>query len=301
MKVLHNYFSSLIKLFSDLYLAKFLDTSVKCSFCVPKERQKEGELYLWHPISYSWQWFIVAQFAGWFIPTQGYPSHGSRSPNIRYHWEHLYHAVTHLRATFCNLRRARAYIASESLHRCAMELSPWLFPIAYWEILPSLRRFELVVTNNEEESFLYLGCKIKLPSHRCAAASSFDSSLPFFLQSRNSLVLSFAVSSSFSRILAPFYSHSLESSSWKRFVRALDRHSSPIPKLRTRWWGKSNVPREKQFFPHSNDHAFIWKSHVLRKMSIDSKSFGERERERERERESARVWRREEKKTYNPA
>jgi len=29
LKVLHNYFNSLIKLFSDLYLAKFLDTLAK--------------------------------------------------------------------------------------------------------------------------------------------------------------------------------------------------------------------------------------------------------------------------------
>jgi len=32
LNVLHNYFDSLIKLFSDLYLAKFLDTSAKPFF-----------------------------------------------------------------------------------------------------------------------------------------------------------------------------------------------------------------------------------------------------------------------------
>jgi len=34
LNVLHNYFDSLTKLFSELYLAKFLDTSAKRSFCV---------------------------------------------------------------------------------------------------------------------------------------------------------------------------------------------------------------------------------------------------------------------------
>jgi len=37
LSVPHNYFDSLTKLFPDLYLAKFLDISANCSFCVAAE------------------------------------------------------------------------------------------------------------------------------------------------------------------------------------------------------------------------------------------------------------------------
>lgn len=183
-----------------------------------KEREREGELYLWNPIPYSRRWFIVVQFAGWFIPTQGYPSHGSRSPNIRYHWEHLYHAVTHLRAASV-IYAARAYIALESSRR--RKLSPWLFHRVPRNSSEFKERggFELVVTNNEEESFLYLGCKIKLPPHR---RRELLPSLLFPFSSAATLRLSLFLTNS-----RTFLQPLAESSLWKRFVQALDRHSSP--------------------------------------------------------------------------
>lgn len=194
--------------------------------------------------------------------------------------EYLCYTITRLGAWCRVIYAARAYISC-----CKFTpMSSWLF---YRTARISFKfkergRLELVVTNNEEESFLYLGCKIKLLPY---AAVSFSRSssfpprnpipssailFPFSL----SIVLYLSLSLSFSRANSHTFLQPLtESSLWKHYVRAPDRYSNPTPKLRTRWWGKSNVPRE------NNSFGILMSFHL--KISRPAKNFDRKPRERE--------------------
>lgn len=172
--------------------------------------------------------------------------------------------MLHDHATLCrgyNLRRTCVYIVSK------VHADEVIMIILSHRILSILRREELVVTNNEEESFLYLGCKIKLPPYVVSFPRS--SLLPPrnpILQLLSLLSLYHSLPFSFSRANSHTFLQPLtELSLWKHYVRALDHYSNPTPKLRTRWWGKSNVPRE------NNSFGILMSFHL--KISRSAKNF----------------------------